>query len=80
MKHNSFKTPQFITNASSQHKLEKVSFANEIANKINVLDSIMWVSDTVNQVSKSCVSKCFQEAGFKGPDDDDDDDDDDVNN
>ncbi|XKL63173.1 hypothetical protein PGB90_005537 [Kerria lacca] len=51
--------------------LEKVTSADEIANKITVLDSIMRVSAAVNQVSNCCVWNCFRKAGFKGPNDED---------
>ena len=68
----SFKISKLITDATHlidprTERIGESHSADEIANKITVPDSIIWVLAVVNQISKSC----FRKAGFRGSDEKD---------
>jgi len=45
-------------------ELENISSADELTQKINVLDSITWVQTAIGQIESTCVENCFKKAGF----------------
>lgn len=45
-------------------ELEEISSADELAQKINVLDSVTWIQTAIRQIESTCVQNCFIKAGF----------------
>lgn len=45
-------------------QIDVVKDADELAKSITVLDALMWIKQSVKQITGSCVIKCFKKSGF----------------
>jgi len=45
-------------------QIDVVKDADELAKIITVLDALMWIKQSVKQITGSCVTKCFKKSGF----------------
>lgn len=45
-------------------QINVVKDADELAKSITVLDALMWIKQSVKQITGSCVTKCFKKSGF----------------
>ncbi|KAL4153096.1 hypothetical protein QTP88_000929 [Uroleucon formosanum] len=49
---------------SKARKIDVVKDADELAKSITVLDALMWIKQSVKQITGSCVTKRFKKSGF----------------
>lgn len=48
-------------------EMDNITSADQLANRFNVLQSLLWISAAIKNIGNSCVKKCFKKAGFHVP-------------